>query len=353
MKIINVGLLGFGKGGMVHHEPMLTVVPGFKITKIFNISTNREYLAKKYPVSVVTENPDDIFQDDSIDLVVITTPNDTHFDFAKRALESGKNVVVDKPFTATAEQAKELIQIAKRNNKIISVHQNRRWDGDFKTVRSIVESGVLGKLVEVEFHYDLYLPFVNSETWREKNKSTGGLEYDVGSHIIDQMLQLFGKPRAVFGDMRIQRDNSRTIDSFEIILDYPEIKATLKSGALFKDSTPRYTLIGANGIFVKTGEDVQEPDLIKGLRPEKGQPWGVEDADNWGKINTTINGVHIVGRIETIPGDYREFYSNIYQALTAGESLKVTAEQAMDVIRVINLANESSKQKQWLDFTDI
>lgn len=351
MKIVNVALIGFGTAGRVFHEPIITSVEGLNLCKIYQAGrSNLEVLKTKYSEDMITDNLEDIFEDKSIDLIVLAVPNTAHYDLAKRALESGKNVVIEKPFTVTSEEADELIALGKKKNKLITVHHNRRWDSDFRTVEKIVKEGLLGELVEYEVHYDRYRNFFKENAWREKNIPGSGILFDLGSHLIDQAQYLFGAPLDIFANLQIQRKGGQAIDNFELILAYSEVKVTLKAGMLVREPGPHFNLIGTKGSFVKFGMDVQEEILKKGIKPKNLENWGVEPEEIWGKINTEVNGVHIVGKVESEAGDYREYYKNVYKAILGEEDIKVTAEQARNTIKIIELAEKSSKEKCWIKF---
>lgn len=351
MKKVNVGLVGFGAAGRVFHEPVITSIPGLNLTKIYQSSSaNLEILKTKYPENMITSNVEDILFDEDIELVVLAVPNTAHYELARKALENGKNVVVEKPFTVTSEEADKLIYLAKEKNKLLTVHHNRRWDSDFKTVEKIIRENLLGDLVEYEVHYDRFRNYFKENAWRENDIPGSGILYDLGSHLIDQAQFLFGTPIEVFADLRIQRKGGKTIDNFEVILDYPEVKVTLKAGMLVREPGPHFSLMGTRGTFVKYGMDVQEEALKKGIKPKNMENWGIEPEDIWGNINTEVNGVHIIGKVESETGDYREFYKNIYKAILGEEGLKVTAEQARDTIKIIELAEKTSKENRWIKF---
>ncbi len=348
--IIKTGLIGFGPGGNVFHAPIITAVPGLELTKIRARKPEQIALAKaRYPQAIITDNSDDIINDASIQLIVIVTPNDSHYSLTKQALLAGKHVVVDKPFTITTADADDLIQIAKRQNRILSVHHNRRYDGDFKTIQKIVKSNALGKLVEFESHYDRFRNFLRPGAWREKDEPGSGILYDLGAHLIDQPLVLFGFPEAITADIRIQREGAKATDNFEVIMHYPNLKITLKAGMLVSQNLPRYILLGNKGSFVKYGLDVQEADLKAGLKPGDKTDWGVEPENIWGNLVTEIDGMNFSGKIQTDVGDYRDFYQNIYNAIVHNKPLDITAEHARNIIRVIELAIQSNNEKRTID----
>ena len=350
-KIINVGLVGYGMAGEVFHAPIITNVSGLNLYKVY--TTNEEAiksLKERYPNVLLSSSIDELFQDPDIQLIVLAVPNAIHYELAKKALENNKHVVVEKPFTVTTKEADKLITLAKQKNKILTVHQNRRWDSDFKTVEKIIKGNLLGDIVEYEAHYDRYKNYFEQNTWKEKKLPGAGILYNLGSHLIDQAQILFGLPTEVFGDLRIQRHDGILIDSFEIILNYPNLKVTLKAGTLVKENSAHFTILGNKGTFIKYGMDVQEEGLKKGLTPSDIEDWGKEPEIISGKINTEINGLHITGNIESEVGDYREFYSNIYKAILGEEAIKVTAQEARNTIKIIELVEKSDLEKHWVEF---
>ncbi|MDQ3290551.1 MAG: oxidoreductase [Bacteroidota bacterium] len=351
-RIINVGLIGYGMAGQVFHAPIITAVPGLQLTKIRETKANNIQLAEtRYPQTEIVADSEAIISDKEIDLVVIATPNTSHYPLAEKALLAGKHVVVDKPFTVTVEEADKLIELADRQNRVLTVHHNRRWDSNAKTLRKIIDNQLLGRLVEFEVHFDRYRPFMRPGAWREEDTPGSGILYDLGAHLIDEAQCLFGLPEAVTADERIQRTNGKTIDNFTLVLDYPQLKVTLKAGMLVRQLGPVHVLHGEKGTYIKYGLDVQEAALKEGLHPLNTPNWGKEPESNWGNINTEYQGQHITGTIESEPGDYRQFYENVYQVLCGEASLAVTPEQARQTIRIIELARQSSAEKRTIPFS--
>lgn len=347
---INVGLIGYGGGGRYFHAPIIASVPGLKLYKVYTTKAeNVLHLKESYDGVQVVSRIEDIVEDPDIQLVVVATPNALHFETAKRALENGKNIVVEKPFTPTTEEADILISLAKANYKLLTIHQNRRWDSDFRTVEKVVKSGVLGDIVSCEAHFDRYNPAFK-HNWKEKDTPGSGVLYDLGSHLIDQALCLFGLPEELFANLEIQKQGGAAADYFQLILKYKGLSVTLKAGSLVREAGPRYAVHGTKGSYIKYGLDVQEAALKNGQLPKNSIDWGKEPEELWGKINTEVNGVHIVGKIESEAGDYREFYRNVYDAVLGRDALKVLPEQARNTIRIIELAMQSSAEKRWIRF---
>lgn len=351
-KIIKVGLIGFGVGGQIFHAPVLTTVKGLELVKIRASKPEQVSVAQtKYPQAEIVSTSEEIFNDENISLVVITTPNTSHHSLATQALKAGKHVVVDKPFTITAAEADDLVALAAGCNQILSVYHSRRFDSDFYTVQKIIKNGLLGDIVEFESRYDRFRNFLKPGAWREEDAPGTGILYDLGSHLIDQVQALFGLPEAVSADLRIQRKGGKAIDNFEVILHYPGIKASVKAGMLVREPLPRFILSGTNGSFVKYGMDVQEEALKGGFTSVTKDNWGVEPNDIWGTINTDVNGQHFVGKIESEKGDYAAYYLNVYNAISGSEDLIVTPLQARNNVRIIELAMQSQLEKRTVDFS--
>ena len=200
-KKINVGLIGYGMSGQVFHAPMITSIDGLHLVKIRETKApNIELANDRYPTAVIVNDSEDIFNDENIDLIVIATPNQAHYPLAKKALEHGKHVVIDKPFTITTEEADELIHLSQNTNLKLSVFQNRRWDSDFRTVQKLIQEKTLGEIAEMEIHFDRFRPNLKGNAWREENIPGSGVLYDLGSHLIDQSLVLFGRPNSIHAD---------------------------------------------------------------------------------------------------------------------------------------------------------
>jgi len=346
MDKIQVGLASFGMSGMVFHAPILTHHPGFQVSKIVERSKNE--VQKTYPDIASVRSFDELLNDDNIELIVVNTPDHTHFEYARKALEARKHVVVEKPFTQSIGQGEDLLNLADRKNRVLSVYQNRRWDGDFLTIRKILNNQWLGRLVEFESSYMRYRNYIQPNTWKESAAQGIGITFNLGSHMIDQAVALFGMPGAVWADIDSMRAGSEIDDYYVIKLIYPDIKVTLKASYLVREEGPRYTLHGANGSFLKYGLDPQEEMLKQGGNPSM-PDWGKEPESQWGILNTEINGIHVRGKVETIAGNYAAYYDNIYDAIRKHAELEVTAEQALNVICLIEAAMESSRSGQTIE----
>jgi predicted dehydrogenase len=341
-KIINTAIVGFGMSGEYFHASFLDANPNFNLTKVVERNSNRS--KHLYPYVQVVKDISNVIEDDDVELVIINTPNHLHFDMAKKALITGKHVIVEKPFTTTSKEADELIRISKTQRKLLTVYQNRRWDGDFLTVKKIIEGKLLGELVEFESHFDRFRNYIKPNSWKEEILPGTGLLYDIAPHLIDQAVCLFGNPKSVYADLRTQRPDGKIIDAFELILDYDKLKVTLKSNYLSKIPLPRFTLHGTEGSYIKNGLDPQE-ETIKRYGYRKSADWGTEPSEYWGMIDTKLNGLTFSGEIETIPGDYAAFYENVYDAIINGKELAVKPEEALNTTRIIEAAIESGRTK--------
>jgi predicted dehydrogenase len=350
-KTINTGIIGFGNSGQTFLAPFIDANPGFSLKKISTSDPVKGEKAKAvYPETEIVNDADAIINDDAIELVLIGTPNTSHLSLAKQALLAGKHVVVEKPFTITSADADELIAVAKQQKKILTVHHNRRFDSGHNTVKKVIESKALGTLVEYEVHYDRFRRELRRGAWREKPLPGSGILYDLGAHLIDGALELFGIPEAITCLMLTQRPGLQVEDNFEVILNYAGLKVTLKAGMLVKVPGPVYTLYGDHGTFIKYGMDVQEEALKKDLKPNT-PDWGIEPKEIWGKLTTEENGADITRTIKSESGRYQDFFQNVYDAIAEGKELIVKPEQSRQTIRVIELAFQSNREKKTVGYS--
>jgi scyllo-inositol 2-dehydrogenase (NADP+) len=339
---MKTGIVGFGVAAQYMHLPFIITNPAFQLQSI--LQRHGDTAKEKYPAAQIVRSLDDMLKDDELELIVITTPNDSHFDYASRALNAGKHVVVEKPFTITSADAKRLIILAKNKNRVLSIYQNRRYVSDFLTIRQLLEENKLGGIVEFEAHYDRYRPEQRPNAWREENEPGSGILYDLGAHLIDQAFCLFGLPKFVTADIRIQRPHAKTTDYFELWLDYDFTKIILKAGMLVREPGPRYAIHGMSGSFLKSGEDPQEAQLRKGILPIA-TDWGQESEDIYGLLHTEINGKIVREKYISLSGNYGGFYNDLYNTIKKGATLKVKPEHGYNTIRLIELATESSEKK--------
>lgn len=336
--MINVGLIGFGFGGRVFHAPMISAVEGLRLAAI--LQRSKSDVGELYPEARMVRSVEEMLSVPEIELITVTTPNRTHFEIAKKCLEAGKHVVVDKPFATTLAEAQELSELAQARGKIVSVYQNRRWDSDFLTVQKLMRDGALGRIVIFEAHYDRFRPELRKGSWKENSEPGTGILFDLGPHLIDQALVLFGRPDEIFADVRREREGTAVDDAFDVTFFYPGLRAILRSTMLATAAGPRFVVNGDRAKFVKYGLDPQEEALIAGDKPA-GDAWGREDERLEGTL-TFAGGEE--KKIASQAGDYRKYYENVRDAILGKAPLAVTPEQGMDVMMALELAMQSSRE---------
>lgn len=343
---IKTALCSFGMSGRVFHAPFLHLHPGFELYSVWEREKNLSTAI--YPYVRIVRSLEEILEDAAVELVVVNTPNYTHFEYTKKALLAGKHVVVEKPFAITVEEGEELTALAKSTGKKLSIYQSRRYDSDAKTLRQVVKENWLGHIVEAEIHYDRYTTALSPKVHKETPGPGRGLLYDLGSHLIDQVLQLFGKPEAVFADIGIIRPISKVDDYMELLLYYPasrNLRVRLKSSYLVREPLPAFAFYGSLGTFLKPKGDPQETRLLAGAMPE-GEDWGVEPDSAKGLLHTEKDGKVIREYIVSIKGNYGEFYDGMYEAIRNGQPVPVTPEDGTDILRIIEAAYRSSREKK-------
>ncbi len=349
MAEINVAVIGFGLAGRVFHAPFVNAVPGLKLDAI--VQRKGDEAQKAYPNARILRSFDDAINDASIDLIVVGTPNETHYDLARQALTAGKHVVIDKPFAATSAEARELIDIAAQNKLIVAPFHNRRWDGDFKTVRQIIAGGELGRISTFESHFDRFRPLPREGTWKEAGNDANGMLFDLGPHLVDQVLALFGTPQSITASVRKDRDTTAIEDAFDITLHYPKLEALCRATMLAAEPAPRFLVHGTKGSFRKYGLDPQEPALVAGATvPPVGDPrdWLSESEEAWGTLTIAPDpatpGTLVRKTVKTERGDYRDYYASVRDAILGKAPLAVSSEDGYRVIRLLELARVSSAE---------
>ncbi|HEX5283396.1 MAG TPA: Gfo/Idh/MocA family oxidoreductase [Bryocella sp.] len=376
---IRCAVLGFGLAGKVFHCPFISAVPGLELTAI--VQRRGDEAAQAYPSARIVRSIDAAIADPTIDLIVVATPNETHFDLAAQALQAGKHVVVDKPITSSAKSAQALASLAKTHSRILAPFHNRRWDGDFLTVRKLLLENTLGRAVEITSRFDRYRPLQRPNTWKESASASTGLLYDLGPHLVDQALALFGPPARLTAMIHHDRDTTDIDDAFDIILEYDRgfghtLRYICAATMLAPDPSPRFLVHGTHGSYRKFGVDPQEPTLLNtSLRPprldtpesattpwlpEPGVPgqlagWGEEPESAWGTLTVarelTQNTLLTHSTLPTTPGDYRLFYANVRDAILAKAPLAVTPDDAFRTLRLLDLARQSSELRRTLPVT--
>ena len=347
--MVQVGLIGFGLAGQAFHAPVIRGVEGMELGCILERTGTKA--KEKYPDVRIARTLDELLTDTKIQLCVIATPNDSHFELARACLLAGRDVVVDKPFAPTLAESEEVVRLAAERGRLITVYQDRRWDGDFQTVKKIVQSGRLGKIVEYECRFDRFRLEPKANAWRERaDQPAAGVLFDLGPHVLDQALVLFGEPRAITASAFCERETSQVDDSFDVCLEYPGLRALGRARIIAYAPGPHFLIHGTRGSFVKYGTDPQEARLRGGNFPEGldwGADWGVEPEELWGTLS-------LVGeprvKVKTERGDYRGFYANVRDAIEKNAALEVTPQQALRTMRAIMLAHKSSRERRTVEW---
>ncbi|HEO1672019.1 TPA: oxidoreductase [Klebsiella aerogenes] len=336
---IRVGLIGYGYASKTFHAPLISGTPGMALTTV--VSSDAQKVLADWPATQVVASANSLYADPDIDLIVIPTPNDTHFPLARAALEAGKHVIVDKPFTVTLSQARELDAIARSRGRLLSVFHNRRWDSDFLTLKALIAAGDLGEVSYFESHFDRFRPQVR-DRWREQGGPGSGIWYDLGPHLLDQAVNLFGLPVSIAVDLAQQRTGAQATDYFHAVLVYPQRRVILHSTLLAAAETARYIVHGSRGSYVKYGLDPQEERLKSGERLPQ-EDWGYDMRDG---ILTRVEGEE---RVEetwlTLPGNYPAYYAAIRDALNGSGENPVPASQAIQIMELIELGIESARHR--------
>lgn len=336
---IKTAVIGFGHSARVFHAPFLEHSAGFELSAI--VQRNGDSAQQAYPAVAIYRDVDEMLGDKSIELVVITVPNQHHYEMTKKVLAAGKHAVVEKPFVATSEEARELFVLAKKQQCHLFIYHNRRFDGDFVTLAKLVRGGALGSIVRYEAHFDRYRPELNKKQWKESADPSVSIVHDLGTHLIDQAVALFGRPVSVTADLRCERPGTRVIDAFDIFLHYANRVAHLKASCLVKEPGPRYAVHGMEGSFVKHGIDPQEERLLAGDSLQN-PDLGLEDQQFWGILNTGKLEAEKV-RVKTERGDYMHYYRNAASVFEGGE-MAVSHEDVLSVIEIIEAVVLSDKE---------
>lgn len=349
MQLVKVGLCAFGMSGKVFHAPFLKEHPGFFISAI--VERNKEESKEKYPEAEIYRSVEEMLENADIELVVVNTPVQTHFEYAKKALEAGKNVVVEKPFTVNVAEAEELAKLAEEKKLFVSVYQNRRFDRDYLQVQKIINEGKLGNIKEVEIRFDRFRTEPSGKAHKENPEAVGsGSLHDLGSHLVDQAVQYFGFPEKLFADVFSMKGKEFANDYFEIILFYPnDLRVRLKSSVFTKEAHFAYAVHGEKGSFLQERTDNQENELVAGAVPEYGEEWTKPLTETDGILNY-LNENKETERILTSsePGNYMNYYQQIYEFIVFGYALPSPAEEIIKNMKIVDAAAESSKQEKMI-----
>jgi scyllo-inositol 2-dehydrogenase (NADP+) len=351
--MVRVGLIGFGLAGQAFHAPVIRGVPGMELACILERRGTKAQ--EKYPEVRVARTLEELLMDTTIQLCVVATPNDSHFEYARDCLLAGRDVVVDKPMAPTLRACENLARLAAERGRLITVYQDRRWDGDFGTIKEIVQSGRLGSIVEYECRYDRFRPEPKANAWRERpEQPAAGVLFDLGPHVMDQALVLFGEPQTITASAFCQRKTSRVDDAFDVCLEYSRssggLRAMLRARIVAYAPGPHFLIHGTKGSFVKYGMDPQEARLRGEYCPKGtdwGADWGVEPEELWGTLNL-VDEPSV--KVKTERGDYRGFYANVRDAVEEKAKLEVTPEQALRTMRAVVLAHKSSRERRTVDW---
>ncbi|WP_432460989.1 oxidoreductase [Agarivorans sp. QJM3NY_25] len=334
-RVIKTAIVGYGFSAKTFHLPFIDTRPEFEVSAIS--SSQRNIVQQEWPHAEHYFTAEEMLQNSEAQLVIITAPNDVHFSLAKVALENNKHVLLEKPFVTKIEDGETLIRLAEEKNLLLSVYHNRRWDGDFLTIKKLIAENKLGHIKHFESHFDRFRPNVR-QRWREQSQDGGGILFDLGPHLIDQTLQLFGLPEAVTAQCKVMREGSTNIDYFNLTLHYPDKLARLNASLFSAGPNLRFNVQGDRGNYIKLGLDPQEERLKAGVLPNT-RDWGKENQDQCGRLYFEASSQAEV----TECGDYQHFYQQLADAIRNGTPPPVSAEDALWNIRLIELAMESSR----------
>lgn len=344
-RIINTAIIGFGLSGRVFHAPFVKTNPSFHLHSI--VSSGSE--AKKiYPETTISKDYQSIVKNPDVELIVLCTPHHLHTEQACMALEAGKHVVVEKPVAMSSKDIERIMITAKKSGKMVFPYHNRRWDGDFMTIRHLIGQGFLGEVMDFESHFDRFSPEVLRAEWRYNDPDGGGTLFDLGPHLIDQAIALFGKPRSVWCLLHNQREGSQVNDSFDLKLIYPKLTATLRASVFVKETGPRFQVHGTLGSFIKYGLDSQEAALKAGKMPNI-KNFGIDPKKYHGLLNSVANDKSIRVKYATLPGYYMGFYEDVHLAITLQQSPEVKIEDAWLNLRIIEAAFKSYTERRIVD----
>ncbi len=335
---IGVGLVGFGLSGRVFHAPLLKAAG---LTLVAVSSSESEKVHAAYSDLHVHSTAAELFDDPNVELAIIASPSSTHAELAIAALNAGKHVVVDKPFASTVAEADEIIKTAEYTAKIVTCFQNRRWDSDFLTIQKLLRSGDLGDISSYRAHFEYFKPDI-VQKWQERPAPGVGIHYDLGTHLVDQALYLFGVPDWVEGDVLVQRTNGQIPDAFHARMAKNSMRIDLFASYYCADFSSRYAIHGSQGSYKKSHMDIQEQQLRSGLTPlHKG--FGIEPKASWATVTRYKDGVMTKKSEPSVPGCHHQFYSELRHAIETNSPPPVLATEARETIRVIESIVQSSQ----------
>ncbi|HSU27575.1 MAG TPA: Gfo/Idh/MocA family oxidoreductase [Chitinophagaceae bacterium] len=346
MHVIRTGICSFGMSGKLFHAPFLHAHPGFELTAIVERHNNDS--RERYPASKLYRSIEEMLKEKELQLIIINTPSYLHFEHAKAALQANKHLVIEKPVTLTVKEGEELKQLAEKNKLFINVYQNRRYDGDYRAVKDIISKGVLGEIREAEIRYDRYRPVFGGKQHKEGDLPGAGNIYDLSPHLVDQAIQLFGWPKALFADLWKMREDVQAADYFELLFYYDQLRVRLKATVIARESIYAYVLHGMKGSFLQQRSDMQEQELLAGKAPSL-QSWCPGPAAPDGILHTEINGEVIRKETTSEPGNYMGYYDDLHKALTGKGPNPVPLEDGIRNTRIIELALQSVKERRIIE----
>lgn len=341
--IIKTGICSYGMSGKLFHAPFIHAHPAYEMSAI--VERHNHHSKERYPEAKLYRSVEELCADKDLQLIVVNTPTHLHFEQAKLVLNAGKNLVIEKPFAVTVKEAEELAALASKNNLFLSVYQNRRYDGDYRAVKAILEKGLLGEVREVEIRYDRYRPAFGGKQHKEGNLPGAGNIYDLSPHLVDQAIQLFGFPKALFADLIKMRDDVAVPDYFELLFYYDRLRVRLKATVIARESTFAYTIHGMKGSFLQQRSDLQEQQLLAGVKPSL-ESWCPAPVVPDGLLHTEINGEVVRKETMSTPGNYMGYYDDVYKALTGQGPNPVPASDGIKNMRIIEAAWESVKERR-------
>lgn len=345
--IIKTGICSYGMSGKLFHAPFIHAHPGYELKAIVERHNNDS--VERYPDAKLYRSVEELCADEDLQLIVVNTPTHLHYEHAKLVLQSGKHLVIEKPFTVTVKEAEELAAFGEKNNLFISVYQNRRYDGDYLAVKEVVKQGLLGELREVEIRYDRYRPLFGGKLHKEGDMVGAGNLYDLSPHLVDQAIQLFGFPNALFADIWKMRDDVKAPDFFELLFYYDKMRVRLKATVIARESTYAYILHGMNGSFLQQRSDLQEEQLQLAVKPSL-ESWCKASPVPDGILHTEINGEVVRKELTSTPGNYMGYYDDVYKALTGQGPNPVPAADGIKNMRIIEAAFQSVAEKRIINF---
>lgn len=334
--MLKAALCSFGMSGRVFHAPVITDCSAIELSVILERTKNESL--ERYPNAKIVRSFDDIIEDSTIDLVIVNTPNQLHYPMAKAAIEAGKHVVIEKPITITVTEGHTLTNLAKEKNVVLSVFHNKRFEGDYLYVKELLENNILGDIQSAEFRFDRYRPEIGPKKWKENNLPGAGILYDLGPHLIDQALTLFGKPNTINHQLRVEREKGQVTDAFDLDFKYDDFTVRLGASMLVETLGPKIKIEGTKGSFIKYGADPQEAQLINGLSP-KASNYGIDNENQ--RAELTIDGS--TNEINLPKGSYLDFYNNVADVILNNALPLVEPEEALKVMRIIEGCYKNTK----------